>query len=376
MAKYEKNIIKRTTYINYESYINNYFIQLDFPIQDISTAMFQDFFNKQLKNGLSIKTVHNMSVIIKKAMKRAVIDKLITENPCAYVELPHLRKKEIKVLSYEQEKKLIAISYHHRYGTFIRLTLCTGLRIGELLALKWSDIDFNRSELHIRRIIHRCKNYDNSVKTSTSIFFDEPKTERSKRTIPLPENAVLDLQKWKDRQQEETGNAEFIITDIHGKFLEQSTFKKYYNRMLKECGITGITFHALRHTFATRALENGMDIKVLSEILGHYSVAFTLDTYAHVLDKFKRQNMQLMNDVYEKPFSHKKQKIVLCFKSFQGQYIVSVPFYRQYTFIAENIQDGINYVNSKRDNIKLNQPIDIEKCIEAKENDEILVFLG
>lgn len=169
--------------------------------------------------------------------------------------------------------------------------MCTGLRIGELLGLKWEDIDFQKSELKIRRILQRCKNYDSNLKTSTSIFFDEPKTKKFKRTIPLPPNAIEDLRKWKERQQNETGTTEYVVTDRQGKYIEQTTFKKYYNRMLDKCSISGITFHALRHTFATHALEKGMDKKVLSEILGHASVSFTLDTYAHVLNTFKRENM-------------------------------------------------------------------------------------
>jgi integrase len=370
----EKNFLKRTTYISYEGYINNYYIKLDVPIEDITTAQLQDFFNEKLELGLSVKTVRNMFIMLKKALNRAVIDKLIPENPARYVELPKIQKKEIKVLTQEQQEKLISVSYLHRYGPFIRLTLCTGLRLGELLGLKWEDIDFRKSELHIRRILHRCKNYDPNVKTSTSIFFDEPKTQRSKRIIPLPENAISDLKKWKEKQEEEVGNVEFVVTDERGKYLEQSTLKKYYNRMLDECGIKHMTFHALRHTFATRALEKGMDIKVLSEILGHYSVAFTLDTYAHVLDKFKRENMELMNDVYSR--SPQRQKIVLSFKKFREQFIVSIPFHQQYTFIAQNIQDGIDYVKSKMDQIHLTHPIDIDKCLLSKGKDEILVFLG
>lgn len=373
LNKYEKRLIKRTTYVNYESYINNYFVKLNYPIRQIRTAQLQDFFNDRLEEGLSTKTVHNMANIIKKAMNRAVIDKLIKENPCLYVELPRLTKKEILVLTQEQQDDLVSVSYLHRYGPFVRLTLCTGLRLGELLGLKWVDINFERSELYVRRILHRCKNYDPSVKTSTSIFFDEPKTERSKRTIPLPENAALDLKAWQEHQREECGDVEFVITNKAGKYLEQKTFKNYYDRMLDQCGISGITFHALRHTFATRALEKGMDTKVLSEILGHYSVAFTLDTYAHVLDGFKRKNMELMDDIYIK--KHQHQKIVLCFKEFQGQYIVSIPFHREYTFIASSIQDGVDYIKCKKSEIQFSRPIDLEKCISDKKDDEVLVFM-
>lgn len=374
LEKYEKDFIKRTTYQNYDSYIHNYFRQFNMPIGDVNSAMLQDFFNHAFESGLAAKTVRNMGAILKKAIKRAVINKLILNNPMDNVELPKLRKHEILVLTAEQQKELIEESYHFRYGTFIRLTLCTGLRLGELLGLKWEDIDFGKAELHVRRILHRCSNYNPSLKQSTSIFIDEPKTEKSKRVIPLPCNALEDLMKWKIKQNQEITDAEFVVTNMQGKYLDPKTFKNYYNRMLSKCGISGITFHALRHTFATRALEKDMNVKVLSEILGHYSVAFTMDTYAHVLTKFKRDNMELMNDIYIQ--TQPTKKIVLCFTPFKDQYIVSIPNNRQYTFIADSIQDGIDYAKSRKDDISLSQEIDIKGCVSEKTDDEIIVCIN
>lgn len=330
LDKYEKNSIKRTTYANYDGHIRKYYIAFqNAPIDKITTSDFQEFFNDKLNSGLSAKTVRNMAMILRNAMKQALAEGLIKENYSLYVNLPKVQKKEIQILTHDQKESLIKTSYFYRYGAFIRLTLCTGLRLGELLALKWEDIDFSKKELHVRRILHRSKNYDPNIKNSTSIYFDEPKTEKSKRIIPLPRNAIEDLQKWKQKQETEIGTTEFVITDQSGKFLEHTTFKKYYNRMLDKCGISGITFHALRHTFATSALEKGMDIKVISEILGHYSVSFTLDTYAHVLNTFKRQNMELMNDVYIK--ADNIRNLILLFKPFKNQYIVSIPNNQTYT---------------------------------------------
>lgn len=343
------------------------------PLCDISSTMLQDYFNAQLESGLSVKTVHNMVAILKKAMKRAVINKVITENPTDNIELPKLKKAEIQILTEEQQRLLVQTSYYFRYGTSIRLTLCTGLRLGELLGLEWEDISFEKAELHVRRILHRCKNYDSTKKNITSIFFDEPKTEKSKRVIPLTQNALDDLKKWKEFQCKEVGDVKFVVTNQEGKYLDPTTFKKYYNLILEKCGITGITFHALRHTFATRALEKGMNVKVLSEILGHYSVAFTMDTYAHVLTKFKRENMELMNDVY---IQSQDKNIILCFTPFNSQYIVSIPHYRQYTFIANSIQDGIDYVKEKKNKISLPQAIDVKECIANKQNDEIIVCIN
>lgn len=374
LEKYEKNSIKRTTYVSYDGYIKNHFIELkDVQISKITASLLQDFYNKKFDEGLSAKTIRNISAVLKKALKQAVIEKHIDQNYALYVNLPKVKKREIQVLTHDQQEKLLKASYLYRYGAFIRLTLCTGVRLGELLALKWEDIDFDKKELHIRRSLSRSNNYDRRINNATSIYFDEPKTEKSKRTIPLPQNALEDLLRWQIKQQNEVGKVEFIITDRNGKYLEHTTFKKYYNRMLDKCNIIGITFHALRHTFATSALEKGMDIKVLSEILGHYSVSFTLDTYAHVLNAFKRQNMELMNDIYEN--SNYIKNLVLCFKPFKNQYIVSIPSHSQYTFIAENVQDGVDYIREHQHDIILTKEINVQQILSNRQADEIIIFI-
>ncbi len=321
---YEKSSIKLTTYANYDGYIRNYFQKFDDKdITQIFSDDYQDFFDGILEYGLSAKTVRNMIIFLRKALKKAVVEDVIPSNPALDIELPKYESPEIKILSHDQQTKLIKVSYFYRYGVFVRLTLCTGIRLGELLGLQWNDIDFDRREMRIRRTLHRCKNYDPTEKASTSIFLDPPKTKNSKRTIPLLNHAVEDLKSWKLKQSREVTNAKFVVTGINGKFLDPKTFKDYYNRMLDRCDIHGITFHALRHTFATNALERGMDKKTLSEILGHYSVAFTLDTYAHVVDSFKRKNMDLMEDVYE--CSQGQNMLILFFLPFQKKFIVSIP---------------------------------------------------
>jgi len=114
--------------------------------------------------------------------------------------------------------------------------------------------------------------------------------------------------------------------------------------------------------------------KVLSEILGHSSVAFTLDTYAHVLNSFKRENMDLMNDIYQKQI--KAQNIVLSFKPFKKQYIVSIPENKNYTFIADSIQEGIEYVESRKSDIILSKTVDIQKAVSSKAANEIIIFIS
>ena len=248
---------------------------------------------------------------LRKCLQQAVKERLLVYNPCDAVTLPSGEKPEVVVFTNDQQRALVQASYRHRYGVFIRLDLCTGLRMGELLALKWEDIDFSTAQLHVRRTINRLAKYEaHDGENKTEIVFGTPKTKNSRRTIPLTRTMVDELTRWKQQQAQDKQRAGdkytdegFIVTNEFGHYFEQKTFKDYYDRLLKDADIGHFTFHALRHTFATRALERGMDYKTLSAILGHYSVAFTMDTYVHSMDEHKRREMDKMNDMFGVQYS-------------------------------------------------------------------------
>ena len=272
----------------------------------------QEFYNYKFREeGLSPKTLRNYHMALHKCLQQAVKERLLIYNPCDTVTLPSGEKPEIVVFTNDQQRALVQASYRHRYGVFIRLDLCTGLRMGELLALKWKDIDFSTAQLHVRRTINRLAKYEShDGENKTEIVFGTPKTKNSRRTIPLTRTMADELTRWKQQQAQDKIRAgdkytddDFIVTNEFGHYFEQKTFKDYYDRLLKDADIGHFTFHALRHTFATRALERGMDYKTLSAILGHYSVAFTMDTYVHSMDEHKRREMDKMNDMFGMRYS-------------------------------------------------------------------------
>ena len=308
---YMRDRVKQSTFVSYKGYYTrHYWVLGKTTLKKLEPALLQDFFNyKYREEELSPKTLRNMLMALHKCLQQAVKERLLVSNPCEAVTLPTQQKPEIAVFTNDQQRAVVQASYHHRYGVFIRLDLATGLRIGELLALKWEDIDLAGGQMQIRRTINRLAKYEEAADGNrTEIVIDTPKTRNAKRTIPLTRGMIDELRRWRSVQLADQAAAGesyrddgFVVTNELGKFFEQRTFKDCYDRILKEAGVGHFTFHALRHTFATRALERGMDYKTLSAVLGHYSVAFTMDTYVHSMDDHKRREMDKMDDLFAMP---------------------------------------------------------------------------
>lgn len=273
-------------------------------LKDITPSLLQNFYHEKVAGGLSQKTVMNMNLCLHKCLSQAEMEGFLLSNPAAKLNLRRGEKPEILVLTRAQQRLLMEKSRNCRYGVFIRLVLATGLRMGELLALQWKDIDLEQSTLYVRRTLNRLKSYKDEG-PKTEIVFGTPKSQNSRRSIPLLPAVVADLKAWQkiqdaDRLALGSGYAktDMVVTNEVGGYIEQTVFRGYYTALLQDAGLPHFTFHALRHTFATRALEQGMDPKTLSAILGHYSVAFTLDTYAHVLNEHKHKAISLMANLY------------------------------------------------------------------------------
>ena len=154
---YMKDTIKQSTYVSYRSYLNKHFCVLGkILLKKLEPHTLQEFYNYKFREeGLSPKTLRNYHMALHKCLQQAVKEHLLVYNPCDAVTLPSGEKPEIVVFTNDQQRALVQASYRHRYGVFIRLDLCTGLRMGELLALKWEDIDFSTAQLHVRRTINR-----------------------------------------------------------------------------------------------------------------------------------------------------------------------------------------------------------------------------
>lgn len=309
LFEYKKRNLKPNTFASYEMNIRIHVRPVlgEMLMMDVRPEHLQKFFNLKAENGLSSESVKKLRNILSGAFSQAIKNQLISRNPCDMTVLPRVSRKEFRVLTTEEQNKLIdAVKGDRLEATFV-VALSTGLRIGELLALKWNDIDSN-GVLRVKRSLGRVQtNFDDSKGTKTEILFQETKTKKGVRSIPIVSNvqALLKLHKHKQNLERVEfaslyNNQDLIFCTELGKPLEPRNLMRKFYSTIEKIGINKANFHCLRHTFATRAIENGMNIKVLQEILGHASITTTLDTYSHVLPETKTEQMKILNDLFKR----------------------------------------------------------------------------
>ena len=289
-----KTSIKESTYARYAHLINSHIKpQLgDYKLSMLSTEIIEDFIENQLvegqldrTGGLAPKTVIDLLAIVKSTIGYAQYKGFPVI--CNLSRLSVKRKdKEMRVLTPSERESLIGILMEDmdsfKFGVF--LVLYTGIRIGELCALQWKDIDFARATLKVRKTIQRIQNTDSHATSKTKIVISEPKSKSSIREIPLT-SSIMEIA-WKFVSFPDS----YILTGT-GRYIEPRTMQNHFKLYVKQIGISDANFHALRHTFATRCVEVGFEIKSLSEILGHASVNITLNRYVHSSFELKRSNM-------------------------------------------------------------------------------------
>jgi integrase/predicted RNase H-like HicB family nuclease len=355
---YMKNTLKQSTYIGYEGYIRNHFKPAigNTELRELTPRFLQMFYNYKIEQGLSPKTIINMNLCLHKALDQAMKEGLLSSNPASAINLSRGQKPQIEILTRDEQFTLLRASYSHHYGVFIRLVLATGLRLGELLGLRWEDIDFRSNMLQVNRTLNRLtipNLPENHVGPRTEIVIQPPKSKNALRSLPLLPPVMQDLLAWRAVQEQESIAAGpaycgsgFIVTNALGGYVEPRTFKDYYDQVLDLAGLRHFTFHALRHTFASRAMEQGMDSKTLSILLGHYSVSFTLDTYAHVLNDQKWAGMKLMEELLTIDQTVPANLIypLIITPGTDGTFLFTVPDFPQVQFIAPTLEYGLQSI--------------------------------
>ena len=240
--------------------------------------------SKKQPKGLSPKTVRNIHQIISSALKLAMEQRLLSRNPADACVLPKLERKEMKTLPPEQLTSFLREARDSGVYEMYYTELVTGLRRGELLGLKWEDIDFQHGDLRVKRQIARING---------EVVEAPLKTKNAYRTLPLSQDMICVLQ----AQKKKSGGSPWVFPSPTGGPISPDSVLHMLHRVLKRAGLPQVRFHDLRHTFATLALQNGVDIKTVSGMLGHFSAGFTLDTYAHVTTSAKREAANTMSSV-------------------------------------------------------------------------------
>lgn len=240
------------------------------------------------KGGLSAKTINDLVSMLNQilifAQKKGYVMGYVPD-----IIKPKQEQQELTVLTKSEQKELVR--YLQQDTDAIKLgvliSLYTGIRLGELCALKWSDIDVQEGTLKIDKTIQRIKNTDKYATSKTKIVIDKPKSQKSLRVVPIPTFLHDKLLSQRNR----SFNNSYLLTG-NNTYIEPRTYQKHFKRILKGANIREVNLHALRHTYATRAIESGIDIKTLSELLGHSSVKFTLDRYIHSSTELKKESVE------------------------------------------------------------------------------------
>ena len=261
----------------------------DYKLADISVMELQKFISQMLTNGnhktgkgLSANFVNTVISVLQNSLKTAHLIGITPEYVANKIKRPKTVEKQVECFSVAEQKKIEQYVLYCKKDKMFGVVLClyTGLRIGELLALTWSDIDFGKGLLFVSKTCHDGNDGQNHTR-----IIDTPKTVNSRRVIPLPKQILPLLKNLKKRS-----NCEYIIADGDKPVFVRS-YQRTFELLLKKLGIAHKGFHSLRHTFATRALECGMDVKTLSELLGHKNATVTLNRYAHSLLEHKTDMM-------------------------------------------------------------------------------------
>ena len=288
MENYAKLQVRASSYKTYQGFIENHIKPaLGGILLDKLTAMdLQKLYKHLLESGrvectearnkpkgLSIKTVRNINQMISSALNCAAEQQLIPANPTKGCVLSKLARKEMKILPPESLGTFFEEAKHSGVFELYYIDLATGLRRGELLGLKWRDIDLDKGIIHVRRQV---------LRQNGKVIEAPLKTKNSYRSIAIGVDAIKVL---KGMEQKD----EYVFPSPFGGPMSLDSVLHMLQRVLKQAGPERIRFHDLRHTFSVLALQNGVDVKTLSAMLGHYSAGFTLDTYAHVTTSMQKQ---------------------------------------------------------------------------------------
>ena len=273
----KQRYVKQSTFAAYALVLENHILPAFGDCEALSEKLVQEFVLQKLNGGLSIKTVKDMLIVLRMVMKFGVKNGLMSYQEWD-IKYPTVESnKDIEVLTVADHKKILDFIKQNftfrNLGIYISLT--TGLRIGEICGLKWSDINTDKSTITVNRTIERIYIVEGEHK-HTELVISTPKTKNSCREIPMNKELLAMVKPLK-----KVVNVNFYVLTNEEKPTEPRTYRNYYHRLMKHLDIPRLKYHGLRHSFATRCIESNCDYKTVSVLLGHANITTTLNLYVH-----------------------------------------------------------------------------------------------
>lgn len=298
---YAKPNVRTATANRYELIIEQYTVPRigNIKLKKLTTQHLQKLYKELLEsgrihvgkgqdNGLSTTTVHSVHLMLHCALERAVKERLISRNPCEDCIVPKPRKLDMKILTPEHMKAYLEAADRRGLLPMFYLELVSGLRKGELVALRWDDVDIRQRTISVSK--QYVRNPDGSLELT------RPKTENSVRLVSIPQTAVDLLIQEHDKHPD---SPYLFPSPLTGEMYHPDSVVNLHKKILQDAGLEHLRFHDLRHTFATTALQNGVDVKTVSAMLGHFDAGFTLRTYTHATRQKQDEAAQTMGNFME-----------------------------------------------------------------------------
>lgn len=301
LDEFKKNAVKESTYSYYKTIGRLYIIPDigEILLQELNTETIQKKINEYHKQSKSASIIKTIKILIYSSLKQAVKNGRLNRNPAENIVLPKQNKRQISILTVKEQKQFINALEGDRLRALYLLAIGTGIREGELLALRWENVNLESGTISIVETLTRIKDYNADAKKKTKLVVQEPKTKASIRNVPIPDSVLAEIKNHRKQQLQErlkAGEAyidnDLVFCNEVGQPIEPSYLRVMYYRILEKAKIERKNFHTLRHTFASRMLESNVQGKVVQELLGHGSISMTLDIYSHLLPETKKNSIQ------------------------------------------------------------------------------------
>jgi len=301
MEDYKKMDVRLTTWENYSISVETHIIPTlgHIQLRELKTNDIQRLYNKMRREKKAAATIRRNHQIIHGCLEQAVNNKLISWNPAKSTKLPKLDARKIRALTPEEMDRFLEVLNEDRWGAAFLLSLGAGVREGELLGLRWQDVDMENATIMINQALARTK--------SKGLIFDKPKTEESVRLIPLPADIFEAIKKHRVREIQKNlamgkqlKEKDLVFCTYKGTPIGPRNYQRKFSKMKEKAKIPeDVNLHALRHTYATRLLEEGADLRSVQELLGHADIS-TTQIYTHVSPDMKRKAVDKLNGLLTK----------------------------------------------------------------------------